>query len=61
MTAMTSCVTTIEPEITVENEPDTVAIKRHKSLPSTPKDTTESENVPMGWNPIVEDWEEVNI
>lgn len=25
--------------------------------PTPPADTTESERVPMGWNPTVEDWE----
>ena len=36
---------------------DTVT-KRPPLSPPSPADTTESERVPIGWNPTVEDWEE---
>lgn len=57
---LTSCVKT---EVIHEvQQQDTVMMKKpHKPL-HPPKDTTERQDtarVPIGWNPSVEDWEEV--
>lgn len=41
---------------------DTLSTKVHRPPPKPPRDTTERQDtarVPIGWNPSVEDWEEV--
>lgn len=59
--ALTSCMST---EVIGYTEPielaDTTTKKPHKPLPSMPPaDTTESNEI--GFNPSVEDWEEIDI
>ena len=58
--ALTSCIATIEPEMTTETKADTTEIRKpHKPMPQVPPaDTTDKE--PIGWNPSVGDWEEIN-
>lgn len=58
---MNSCVTTIEPELSIDTKADTTEVRKPpKPMPPTPPiDTTDRE--PIGWNPSVEDWEEIDI
>lgn len=57
-----SCMKTTIIGAPIEEKADTVMTKKpHKPLPPPPIESDDTTRVQIGWNPIVEDWEDTEV